>query len=261
MIAGDMQAMTDVSEMAQKLMSTCEGAMTIINCADTEGDEHDTANAAFDEAASHLEELGCVYEMTLDGVVFSRSEPDVGEYDPDAKTAAAAFLGLDGTADLGSLDQVVDAAAYKGSNRCPVLVCPEVKVNGVRSTYYKFCANPSKFHSSGRHFCGVHRHTFKNHPDALEEGRIFDCKTDVVVCSRVYGMGLAYSLNEAHVGNHCERVGAKPGMKMALPFNLLPSSKDKDLRSAICYRSSRERSQMWVLISPLRVSKMSMAKT
>jgi hypothetical protein len=27
MIAGDTQAMTDVSEMAQKLMSTCEGAL------------------------------------------------------------------------------------------------------------------------------------------------------------------------------------------------------------------------------------------
>jgi hypothetical protein len=136
MIAGDTQAMTDVSKMAQKLMSTCEGAMTIINCANTESDEHDTANAAFDEAATHFEELGYVYEMTLDGVVFSRSEPDAGEHDPDAKIAAAAFLGLEGAVDLGSLDQVVDVAAYKGFNRCPVLVCPEVKVNGVRSTYY-----------------------------------------------------------------------------------------------------------------------------
>jgi hypothetical protein len=38
----------------------------------------------------------------------------------------------------------------------------------------------------------------------------------VVVCSRLYGMGLAYSLNEAHVGDHCERVGAQPGMRMTL---------------------------------------------
>jgi hypothetical protein len=29
MIAGDTQAMTGVSEMAQKLISTCEGAMAI----------------------------------------------------------------------------------------------------------------------------------------------------------------------------------------------------------------------------------------
>ena len=32
MIAGDMQAMTGVSEMARKLMSACEDAMAIINC-------------------------------------------------------------------------------------------------------------------------------------------------------------------------------------------------------------------------------------
>jgi hypothetical protein len=76
---------------------------------------------------------------------------------PDAKIAAAAFLGLEGAVDLGSLDQVVDVAAYKGFKRCPVLVCPKAKVDGVKSTYYKFCANPSKFHSKGRHSCGVHR--------------------------------------------------------------------------------------------------------
>jgi hypothetical protein len=65
--------MTDVSEMAQKLMSTCESAMAIIYCADTESGEHGTANAAFDEAASRLEELGFMHEITHDGVVFSRS--------------------------------------------------------------------------------------------------------------------------------------------------------------------------------------------
>jgi hypothetical protein len=77
----------------------------------------------------------------------------------------------------------------------------------------------------------VHKFTPKNHPDALKEGRIFVCKTDVVVCSRVYGMGLAYSLNEAHVGDHCKRVGGQPGMRMTLPFTLLPPSKDSELRS------------------------------
>jgi hypothetical protein len=67
MIASDTQAMTDVSDMAQKLMGTCEGAMTAINCVNTESDEHDTATAVFDEAASNLEELGFVHEVTLDG--------------------------------------------------------------------------------------------------------------------------------------------------------------------------------------------------
>ena len=96
---------------------------------------------------TQLEELGFMHEITLDGVVFSRSEPDAGEHDPGTKIAAAPFLGLGGSVDLGSLDQVVGAAAYKGFNRCPVLVCPNAKVDGVKSTYYKFCANPSKFHN------------------------------------------------------------------------------------------------------------------
>ena len=43
-------------------------------------------------------------------------------------------------------------------------------------------------------------------------------------------MGLAYSLNESHVRDHCERVGAQPGMRMALPFKLLPASKDSRIK-------------------------------
>jgi hypothetical protein len=166
--------------------------MKIINCANTKGDEHDTATAAFDEAASSLGELGFVYEVTLDGVAFSRSVPDAEKYGPTIKIRASPFLGLNGTVELGSLDRVIDVAEFKALDRCPVIVCPNVQVNGVKSTVYKFCANPSKFHSNGHHFCGVHKFTFKNHPDALKEGRIFECKTDVVVCSRLYGMALAY---------------------------------------------------------------------
>jgi hypothetical protein len=47
-------------------------------------------------------------------------------------------------------------------------------------------------------------------------------------------MGLACSLNEAHVGDHRERVGAQPGrMRMMLPLKLMPSPKDKELRSIV----------------------------
>jgi hypothetical protein len=104
MLAGDMQAMTDVSEMAQKLISACEDAMTTTSCANTGGDEHDTATAAFDEAASSLGELGFVYEVTPDGVAFSRSVPDAGKYDPTTKIGASPFrpfLGLNGAVELG----------------------------------------------------------------------------------------------------------------------------------------------------------------
>ena len=43
-----MQAMTGVSEMAQQLISACEEAMTTTNFANTEGDAHVAATAAFD---------------------------------------------------------------------------------------------------------------------------------------------------------------------------------------------------------------------
>jgi hypothetical protein len=169
--------------------------MTTTSCVNTESEAHDTANTAFDEAASQLEELGYLHEIISDGVVFSRAGTAVEDYDPEARIAAAAFLGLSGTAELGSLDQVLDVAAYKGFHRCPVLVCSKSKEEGAKDICYRLCANPSKFHSNGRHFCGVHKQVYlKESPSALEEGRVFDCKTDVVVCSRVYGMALAHTL-------------------------------------------------------------------
>jgi hypothetical protein len=208
MIAGDMQAMTDVSEMAQKLMNSFEDAMAIMDHADTESAAYDQASAAFEEAPSQLEELGFEYEITSEGVSFSRSGTAVEEHDPATRIGAVPFLGLSGTSEVGSLDQVIDASDFKSLNRFLVLlVCPKIKVKGAKSTYYKFCANPSKFQVNGRHFCGVHKLTFQNHPGALTEGGIFDCETDVVVCSKVHGMGLAYSLQDAHVKDHCERVG------------------------------------------------------
>jgi hypothetical protein len=206
--------------------------MTAINCVDTKSEAHDSANATFEEAASQSEEQGYSHEIIPDGVIFLR-ESVVEEYDPSARIAAADFLGLSGYVELGSLDQVVDVTAYRGFNRCPVLVCSKSKEGGKKNTYYKLCENPSKFHSMGQHFCGVHTFTLTKHPEALDEGRVFVCTTDVVVCSRVYGMALAYSLNGTYVVKHCERVGATAGMRMSLPFNLLPTSKDAELRSIV----------------------------
>jgi hypothetical protein len=154
--------------------------MAITNCVDTgsEAHAHDSANATFEEAASQLEELGYSHEIISDGVLFSR-ESVVGEYDPSARIAAAAVLGLciSGSVELGSLDQVMDVTAYRGFNRCPVLVYSKSKETGKKNNYYKLCANPSKFHSMGQHFCGVHKFTLTKHPKALEEGRVFVCKT------------------------------------------------------------------------------------
>jgi hypothetical protein len=165
-------ASADVSPEAQKLMTACEGAMAITNCVDTGSEAHDSANATFEEAASQLEELGYSHEVISDGVLFSR-EPVVEEYDPSARIAAAAFLGLGGSVELGSLDQVMDVSAYRGFNRCPVLVCSKSKEKGKKNIYFKPCSNPSKFHSMGQHFCGVHKFALTKHPKALEEGRVF----------------------------------------------------------------------------------------
>jgi hypothetical protein len=86
---------------------------------------HDTATAAFDEAASSLEELGFVHEVTLDGVVFSRSEPDAGKYDPGTKIGAAHFLGLakrdSRTRLLGSSDR---RCCLQGSQSLPGIGLP-----------------------------------------------------------------------------------------------------------------------------------------
>ena len=106
--------------------------MVIINCDSTEDDAHGVATAAFDEAASTLGELGFEYEVTRDGVTFSRSEPDVWEYDPTIKIGAAPFLVLNGTVELGTLDRVIDVAEFKALGRCMVIVCPNVVVKGVK---------------------------------------------------------------------------------------------------------------------------------
>jgi hypothetical protein len=54
----------------------------------------------------------------------------MNDYDPSARTAAAAFLGLSGSVELGALDQVMDVTAYRCFNRCPVLVCSKSKEKG-----------------------------------------------------------------------------------------------------------------------------------
>jgi hypothetical protein len=125
-------ALTGVSPEAQELMTACGGAMTTTCCVNMGSGAHDSANATFEEAASRaqLEELGHSHKISPDGILFSR-EPVAEEYDPSFRTAAAAFLGLEGSVELGSLDQVLDVPAYRGFNCCPVLlVCSKSKEKG-----------------------------------------------------------------------------------------------------------------------------------
>jgi hypothetical protein len=46
--------------------------MTTTSCVSTGSEAHDSANATFEEAASQLEDLGYLHEITSDGVAFSR---------------------------------------------------------------------------------------------------------------------------------------------------------------------------------------------
>jgi hypothetical protein len=41
---------------------------------------------------------------------------------PGSPLLLFSFLGLDGSVELGSLDQVMDVSAYRDFNRCPVVV-------------------------------------------------------------------------------------------------------------------------------------------
>jgi hypothetical protein len=105
-------------------------------------------------------------------------------------------------------------------------------VGGKKITSHKPCSSPSKFHVNGQHFCGVHKFTLANHPDA---GKTFVCKTDVVVCSTVYGMALAHSLNERCMWWNIAKEwgGGTAGVGMKLPFSPLSTSKDAELRPAV----------------------------
>jgi hypothetical protein len=123
------------------LMSACGGASTaIINGANTESAAHESATAEFEGAISQLEELGCSYEISTDGVHFSRG-PAVEEYDPSSRIAAAPFLGLEGPVELGTLCRIVDVSAHRRLKRCPVLICPKTLPTN------KLCSNPCKFHA------------------------------------------------------------------------------------------------------------------
>jgi hypothetical protein len=69
----------NVSPEAKVLMTACEGAMTTTSCVNTGSEAHGSANATFEEApASQLEELGYTYEISSDGVLFSRGPVVVG---------------------------------------------------------------------------------------------------------------------------------------------------------------------------------------
>jgi hypothetical protein len=65
-----------------------------------------------------------------------------------------------------------------------------------------------------------------------DDGKIFKITSDIVVCCPKFGMALACPLPIAHmhIEEHCQGIGATPGMPMSTPFILSSSSKDLELK-------------------------------
>ena len=76
---------------------------------------------------------------------------------------------------------------------------------------------PIIHHTGGQHFCGVHKKSMRTHAG---DGKIFKTTSDIAVCCPKFGMALAWPLPAAHILEHCQEVGATPGMPMRTPFVL-----------------------------------------
>jgi hypothetical protein len=81
-MADVMPALTDVSPEAQKLMTACEGVLWRY---DTGSDAHDSANAAFEKAASQLEEASFLLAVGRQS-----AELDFGGFPPRLEDNASA---------------------------------------------------------------------------------------------------------------------------------------------------------------------------
>ena len=74
----------------------------------------------------------------------------------------------------------------------------------------------------------MHKHPMRTHAD---DGKIYKTTSDVAACSPKFGMAVAWPLPVAHVVEHCQEVGATPGMPMSTLFILSARSKDRELKS------------------------------
>jgi hypothetical protein len=151
--------------------------MYITNCVSTGSEAHaDSANATFDEAALQLEELGYLHELTSDGVVFSRAEAVVEDYDR-IRIAAAAFLGLsaewNGRARItGSGDR---RGCIQGFPSLPGSSLLEEQREGCKEHLLQALRKSVQVHSMGQHFCGVHKYTLNKESPQRPPSRRAGC--------------------------------------------------------------------------------------
>jgi hypothetical protein len=99
---------------------------------------------------------------------------------------------------------------------------------------HKLCGRVSTHqHPGGQHFCGVHKQPMRTHADG---GNISKITSDIAVCCPKFGLAVAWPLSVAHIVEHCQEVGATPGMPMSTPFILSASSKDLELKGITTVR-------------------------
>jgi hypothetical protein len=164
-----------------------------------------------------------------DDPVFSLGVKEAA-YDPSVPVSVARFLKLPEEVALKKLTTVVDLSTFRKLGRCTVHVRHNAKGASpdTPSSLYKLCSRVGTHHTGGFNFCGVHKLSLKTHPD---DDKIYKIKSDVVACCPKFGMALALPLAVAHIWEHCQEVGATPGMPMSTPFILSAHSEDLELKS------------------------------
>jgi hypothetical protein len=116
--------------------------------------------------------------------------------------------------ELPTLTTVVDLSKYRTFNRCNLLALHRTKGGSdeTPSLLHKLCGKVAAYHSGGQNFCSVPKQSMRTHTDG---GKIFKTTSDVAVCCPKFGIALACPLPIAHIEEHCQEVGATPGMPMS----------------------------------------------
>ena len=216
-------------EGAQELVDVCKETWAVTQNEASSVTDHDEAVDRFEDAMSALAELDVHVNNEGDEPVFSLGVKETA-YDPSMPVSGAKFLKLEREVELKELTTLVDLSTFRKLGRCTVLVRHKAKGASPDSpsSLHKLCSRVCTHQDGLYTFCGVHKLSLKTHPD---DGKIYLIKSDVVACSPKFGMALALPLPAAHIGEHCQEVGATPGMPMNTPFILSANSKDVELKS------------------------------
>ena len=220
-----------VPEGAQELVDACKASWAVIRDeAPTASDsDHGGAVDRFEAAMAELAEMDVHVNNEGEYPVFSLGVKETA-YDSSVPVSGAKFLELPEEVALSTSTTAVDLSSYSPLKRCNLLVLHQAKGASAEtpSSLYKLCGRMGTHHAGGQNFCGVHKLSMKTHPDG---GKIYKITLDVVACCPKLEMALAWPLPVAHILEHCQEVGATPGMPMSTPFILSSHSKDRELRS------------------------------